>query len=152
MNVFNNYADYYDLLYKNKNYSSEVEYVDLLIKKYFINAKSILDLGCGTGRHAVNLVQKGYDVCGVDISEKMISQARERYLDKNTSFFCNDIRFARLEKKFDVVISLFHVISYQITNNDLKQTFLTANEHLEIQDFLFLIFGMVRQFLLKSLV
>jgi len=51
--VFNAYAAYYDLLYKEKNYAEEAEYIHGLIQKNTPGAKTILELGCGTGQHAV---------------------------------------------------------------------------------------------------
>ena len=67
MAVFYSYAQYYDLLYREKDYPGEVDYVDALIKKYAVNdARTILDLGCGTGGHAILLARKGYRVTGVD--------------------------------------------------------------------------------------
>lgn len=135
MNIFENYALYYDFLYQDKNYELEADYVDCLIKKYSKDAKSILELGSGTGKHAILLAQKGYEVVGVDISENMVKQAQVRVLENKdlkdkTSFFCADIRSLNLNKKFDAVISLFHVVSYQTTNQDLKKTFAVAKNHL----------------------
>ncbi|MCK4650930.1 class I SAM-dependent methyltransferase [Candidatus Babeliales bacterium] len=135
MNVFENYAAYYDLLYQDKNYESEANYIDKLIQKYFLNAKSIFELGCGTGKHAMFLAKKGYFVHGVDFSNKMISFAKnivEEHKDLvgKLNFSYGDIRSVCLNKKFDIVISLFHVVSYQLTNDDLKKTFLSAAKHL----------------------
>jgi SAM-dependent methyltransferase len=135
MNVFENYAFYYDLLYKDKNYESEANYIDDLIKKYSIKANSILELGCGTGKHAILLVQKGYEIVGVDISQNMVDQAQKiilknKSLGRKVSFSCADIRSLNLNKKFDAVISLFHVVSYQTTNQDLQKTFSVAKNHL----------------------
>ena len=132
MNIFNDYAYYYDLFYKDKKYDEEVEYVEKIIKKYFNKAKSILDFGCGTGIHAAYFSQKGYLVHGIDISKKMVEQAiiKNKKLSKELSFSCDDIRFARLDKKYDVILSLFHVISYQISNQDLNNVFLTAKENI----------------------
>ena len=62
MNSFGLYSDYYDLLYAEKDYDHEVQYVDGLIRQYLPNAASILDLGCGTGLHAVALASQGYSV------------------------------------------------------------------------------------------
>jgi SAM-dependent methyltransferase len=135
MNVFENYAHYYDFLYQDKNYELEADYVDRLLKKYSNDAKSILELGCGTGKHAIFLAQKGYEVFGVDISENMVNQAQVRALEykdlkDKTSFSCADIRSLNLNKKFDAVISLFHVVSYQTTNQDLQKAFYVAKNHL----------------------
>lgn len=135
MDNFKLYAAYYDLLYKDKDYHKEVSYINQLITKYSPkNVQNILDLGCGTGRHDFILTSHGYKVLGVDISKAMIDNANESNHDKNTSieFKVGDARTFRADSKFDAVISLFHVASYQTTNNDLQNYFKTAREHLEV--------------------
>ncbi len=131
MEVFKEYSKYYNLLYKDKDYQKEVDYIISIIKQYNPSAQSILNLGCGTGKHDFFLSQKGYTVTGIDLSETMISEAK-KYATNNTNldFSQGDIRTIRLGKKYDVVVSLFHVISYQITNDDLLKAFSTAWEHL----------------------
>jgi len=47
------------------------------------------------------------------------------------SFYCSDIRQLNLERTFDVVISLFHVVSYQVSNSDLRNVFSTISSHLK---------------------
>lgn len=137
MNTFGNvYSRYYDLLYKDKDYKKEVDYIDFLIKKYHPDsesAKSVLELGCGTGRHAEYLIQKGYEVYGVDKSLEMLDIAIKRYHEKQSraTFIHSDIRNLQLKKKFDIVMSLFHVVSYQTTNESVLQSFLTAKNHLK---------------------
>jgi len=133
MNSFNLYAKYYDLFYHDKNYEEEVNYVDELIKKNsLIEATHILDMGCGTGIHANLLSQLNYKVDGVDVSEKMIATARSNYSDnKKLRFFNGDITNFRSKNKYQVVTSLFHVISYQNSNDDLLSSFKTAFDHLE---------------------
>jgi len=139
MGVFNLYARYYNLLYKEKDYAGEAEYVHKLIQKYQPGAKSILDLGCGTGRHDILLAEKGYGVTGVDMSQEMLGIAKAQAKTKNKTeiersnltFLQGDVRNIRLNKTFDVVISLFHVMSYQTTNEDLNAAFETASVHLK---------------------
>ena len=79
MSVFGKeYSQIYDLLYKSKDYEGEVEYLNKLIKKnYKKKIKNILDIGCGTGKHASLLVDKGYHLHGVDMSPQMISIAKK---------------------------------------------------------------------------
>jgi len=134
MNVFKNYANYYNLLYKDKNYQKEVDYVDSIIKKHNKTAFDVLDLGCGTGNHDFLLAKKGYNVTGIDISEDMTKVALKRKIENkvdNIEFFNQDIRNINLNKQYDIIISLFHVISYQTTNEDLIKVFNGVAKHLK---------------------
>ena len=58
--VFDAYSNYYDLLYQDKDYVAETEYINSLISSYSKNAESILELGSGTGIHAGLLANIGY--------------------------------------------------------------------------------------------
>lgn len=130
MSVFDKYyAQYYDLLYKDKDYESEANYIIFLIKMFYPEAKSILDLGCGTGRHAKLFSDAGFEVLGVDQSPYMLQEAMNRKND-NLDFIEGDIRFLTLKRKFDIVTALFHVLSYQNNNKDVETLFKTAYEHL----------------------
>ena len=130
MSVFDKYyAQFYDMLYKDKDYESESNYIISLIKKYNPEAKSILDLGCGTGRHAELFSNKGFIVLGVDQSKCMLNEAMNRK-NNNLDFIEGDVRFLKLDKKFGVVTALFHVLSYQITNKDVESLIRTAYNHL----------------------
>ena len=134
--VFDIYARYYDLLYRDKDYSGESDYVAEHIHKEMPGAVHILELGCGTGTHAEHLARKGYTVHGIDMSEAMLSRATARKASLSTelaqrlSFEVGDVRTLRMKRKYDVVISLFHVMSYQVTNADLAAAFETASAHL----------------------
>jgi len=135
--VFDSYSEYYDLLYRDKDYDAETNYVDSLIKSFHNNAISVLELGSGTGLHASLLAQLGYNVVGIDQSKTMLNkaEARKKYLQKsiadNLSFHQGDIRSYKSDEKFDVAISLFHVMSYMETNADLINAIKTANNHLK---------------------
>jgi len=136
MPVFSNYAKYYNLIYQNKDYKAEAGFIDDLIHKYAPKAKTILNLGCGTGRHDCALALKGYTLTGIDISKEMLAVARnsiKSFDPKYTApaFHNGDIRTVRLDREFDVVTSLFHVMSYQTTNTDLHNAFNTAAVHLK---------------------
>lgn len=136
MTVFHRYAQYYDLLYRDKDYASEIDYIVSLIREYAPDAETILDLGCGSGIHAAGLFRRGYDVHGVDASRHMIacaSDRRERETGTQSgrlSFSCGDIRDYRTDRSFDVVTALFHVMSYQIADEDILRAIETAGIHL----------------------
>jgi SAM-dependent methyltransferase len=133
MAVFGSYAHYYDLLYREKDYPGEVDYVDALIKKYATkDAGTILDLGCGTGGHAVLLARKGYRVTGVDRSDAMLAIAEEKKRQGGGSveFEKGDISTVRLGRSFDTAIAMFAVMGYQTTNEDLERSLLNTGRHL----------------------
>lgn len=130
MTVFNDYSQYYDLLYQDKDYEAETNYILDLIKKYHAKTKSILELGCGTGKHANLLAKNNFIIHGVDISPTMLEIAKKNH-HPNISFALGDARNYRANQKFDTVISLFHVASYQNSNQDLNDYFQTANLHLD---------------------
>jgi SAM-dependent methyltransferase len=80
------------------------------------------------------LAEKGYAMTGVDMSEEMLLIARSQPLNRSTAqplnFIHGDIRTFRLDQKFDVAISLFHVMSYQTTNEDFFSALKTTKAHL----------------------
>jgi SAM-dependent methyltransferase len=136
MSSFAGYARYYDLLYRDKDYGGESDYVHELLQKHAPGARSILELGCGTGAHAALLTKHGYEICAVDGSPHMIELAKARIallpaeLSMKLKLLVGDVRNVRLSDHFDAVISLFHVMSYQTTNSDLASAFATASVHL----------------------
>jgi trans-aconitate methyltransferase len=131
MSVFGNYSKYYNLLYKDKDYEGEAEYIFSLIQKYNPVTELILELGCGTGKHAKIIAEKGYKIHGIDSSQTMLQEALS-IENQNLFFEQGDVRTFRANKKFDCVISLFHVASYQNSNEDVINYFKTAGEHLSV--------------------
>ena len=136
MAIFSNYARYYDLMYQDKDYAGEAQFIQRLIQTHAPATTTILELGCGTGNHAMLLAKEGYQVHGVDLSQEMLGYANERCarlspaLATKLQFSQGDLRQVRLDRQFDVVLSLFHVISYQTNNEDLLAAFETAKAHL----------------------
>lgn len=135
--VFQDYSAYYDLLYREKDYASEAEYVGRLLRSMLPNSRTLLELGSGTGQHGRLLAEQGFEVFGVERSKRMM-ELSSRNGDKAPSgaggFECilGDIRSVDLNRRFDAVISLFHVVSYQTSNSDVTQTFATAARHLGV--------------------
>lgn len=135
--TFDLYAAYYDLLYRDKDYSSEVNYINSVIVANGGSLDgSILELGCGTGGHAVYLAASNRTIHGIDLSMEMVQRANDlkttfpTQLSERLTFEVGDIRSFRSARKFDMVVSLFHVISYQTKNEDITNSFNTARCHL----------------------
>lgn len=126
---FKLYSQYYDLLYKDKDYKAEADYLAELIHNYLPEAKKIIELGSGTGKHANLLAEKGFQIFGLERSPEMVEIANRTKKD-NVSFQVADIAVFKTNQTFDVALSLFHVISYLIDNKSLISTFEHANSYL----------------------
>ena len=127
----------YDTLYQDKDYGREAAYIHGLLMRYAPEAKSILEMGCGTLGHAVRLAKNGYVIHGFDRSEPMLRHASQQ-LDRlpahdraRVSCGVGDLASYRAGRRFDAVLSLFHVLCYQTTNEDLEAAFGTASAHIE---------------------
>jgi len=121
--VFQKYAKYYDLLYQDKDYKAESDYISSLINTHLPETKKILEFGSGSGIHARLLGDLGYQITGIERSQQMIDLGNKKAdLNGSTSnFSCvlGDCTETFIGDDFDAVISLFHVISYQTTDKSI---------------------------------
>jgi SAM-dependent methyltransferase len=133
--VFGEYAQFYDTFYADKDYDREVEFVlDLYRRAKGQLPLRVLDLGCGTGGHMLPLLRRGIVVRGVDRSEEMVERANAKLARAGTGdraqVVCGDIRTYRGDATFDLVVSMFAVVGYLTSNDDLMRGFQTARAHL----------------------
>ena len=141
--AFNQYGTYYDLLYQDKNYAAEADYVAATLRKAAPDLRDFLEFGAGTGRHGRLLAREGFNVVGIESSKAMVgSTQRDNEIKSDAgegTFSCEigDIRNFEINMKFDAVIALFHVVSYQTSNHDLLKVFTNAAHHLKPQGLFF---------------
>jgi SAM-dependent methyltransferase len=118
-NVFGpGYAAAYDLFYAEKDYEAECDVIERAFAEF--SAKPIhrvLDLGCGTGGHAIPLAGRGYDVIGVDRSPWMLAaalvKAETADVTGRISFLLDDVTAARPMASCDAALMMFNVLGYQ---------------------------------------
>jgi SAM-dependent methyltransferase len=131
MDNFNSaYSRYYDLLYKDKNYEKEAQYLVQLTRSFHPAATHLLELGCGTGNHAAVLCRHGYRVTGLERSTDMVALANSKSIEGFRAI-AGDITNFAISQQFDVALSLFHVVSYLAGNDELASCFRCVNDHLE---------------------
>jgi SAM-dependent methyltransferase len=134
---FDEYALYYDLFYGDKDYVAEAAYTAGLIRRHAPGATRILELGCGTGGHAIPLAADGFSVTGIDLSHRMLETAEQRKraapseIAERLAFMPGDARHISLGTTFDAVIAMFHVLSYQTATADVVALLESAARHLE---------------------
>lgn len=133
MKNFETYARYYDLLYRDKDYEREASYVLELIAQNIETPRYILNLGCGTGMHDAVFRAQGITLDGIDMSSDMLRIARARFPEPSQGeYHLGDIRewSHPSQRKYDAIISLFHVMSYQTSNEDVYRVLETVDRHL----------------------
>jgi SAM-dependent methyltransferase len=136
------YSRIYDGLYESKDYADEVRFVlnrsgKVTQTQDAPTALDILDLGCGTGRHAVQFASIGHRVHGIDLSSQMLDVAVERakqlnpYVRNRVSFSQGDIRDFSISHQFDAAYCLFHVMSYLHNDQDIVMALSNVRSHLK---------------------
>jgi len=120
---FNLYSKYYDLLYSDKNYKTESLYILDLLEKYKSSTiDSLIELGSGTGNHVQHYASSFNRVLGLERSEEMVNISKSKSI-LNFTPIVSDITKFDLSIKFDAAISLFHVISYLNSNEEIISCF-----------------------------
>jgi len=104
--LFENYAETYDKETFTQGTIGEVDFIEQEIN--FDRTKRLLDIGCGTGRHAIELAKRAYQVVGVDLSESQLKRAREKAekAGVKVDFIQKDARKLDFNTEFDVVIMM----------------------------------------------
>lgn len=125
--MYKNFSKVYDIMMEYADYDGWENIIEEKIERYGDSPKTILDLGCGTGEVLLRLLPN-YEMTGVDLSKEMVEIAR-RKVDQ-VSFYIQDMRHLKLEKKHDVVISLFDTVNHLISLEGLKETFSSVWENL----------------------
>lgn len=133
MSAFGDYAEWYDLFYTEKEYGAEAAYVDQTLREHGASGGTLLEVGCGTGAHAVELTSKGWQISGIDYSAGMLERARRRFAGAalNVELHQADARSFDLGRTFDAAVSLFHVMSYQAGPGALESALRAVRRHLQ---------------------
>jgi 2-polyprenyl-3-methyl-5-hydroxy-6-metoxy-1,4-benzoquinol methylase len=104
--LFENYGKQYDAEVFTQGTPGECDFIEQEINHD--KSLKILDVGCGTGRHSIELAKRGYDVTGIDLSESQLAKAREKAAARNLSldFQQQDARHLSFKDEFDLAIML----------------------------------------------
>ena len=104
--LFENYARKYDKEVYVQGTLGECDFIEQEIGRD--RSKKIIDIGCGTGRHAIELAKREYNVTGVDLSENQIKRAREKAKEAGVviGFQIQDARNLSFDSEFDLAIML----------------------------------------------
>ncbi len=123
-------AAYYDKLYTGmgKDYASEALQLRMLLERQLRSpGRALLDVACGTGRHA-RFLSDDFDVTGIDIEPAMLEIARRECA--KAKFHQGDMRDFDISRTFDAVICLFSSIGFMTTEEDLDRAISNMARHL----------------------
>ena len=127
--LYKQFAKYYDLIYTKKDYKSEFDYQNKLIKKYQKSkGKDLLEVACGTGRY-LEYCEKTYHCTGFDLNQAMLNIAKKKL--KKTKLHQGNMQTFDLHKQFDIVTCLFSSIGYLKNTKQLEQTIVNFSKHLK---------------------
>ena len=122
-------ARYYDVMHQYRDYSQECQFTHELIKRYYPGAEHVLDIGCGTGGHAIEMAQRGYSVTGIDKSQDMINIAEEKAekAGVNIDFKCIDFHDLGGIGEFQAAYCLGYTFLYITTYAEVMSFFTTVH-------------------------
>lgn len=125
--MFTKTAEYYDALYAFKDYQEACNQLDHHIRSIKPEAKTLLDVACGTGKH-ISFLRDHYEVQGLDINSELLRVAETRC--PGVPFHAEDMSDFNLGLTFDVVICLFSSIGYVRTPENLRKSVQCMADHL----------------------
>lgn len=130
MNNYDIYAEFYDNFKSTDNYDIFLKYYLEVAQEYDFKGKDILDLGCGTGNSMLPLLEKGFNVVGIDGSSEMLKIAEKKLINYSTELYNYDITNFNLDKSFDLIISVDDVINHLTEKDMIDKCFASVKKHL----------------------
>lgn len=142
-NWFN--SPYYHILYKNRNEKEAQVFVNNLVQHLQIaKGSTLIDIGCGKGRHATNFNSLGLVVVGVDLSQNSIAAASKNEND-TLKFAVHDMREVYHKNSFDVVTNLFTSFGYFEKIEDEQKAIIAMANNLKAEGVLIIDFMNVKK-------
>ncbi len=125
---YSNLAQYYDKFYCYVAYESQADFFLKLLNRYKVKNQKLLDLACGTGKHAALMTKRGCEVIGVDLSPEMVDVANKLY--PQIRFHQGDMKTWKNGEKFGAITILFNSILYNKNRQELIQTLTNCHDQL----------------------
>lgn len=140
MEQYSDFAFIYDELMNEVDYNEWVEYIEKIIEKENTKVKNILELACGTGNLTIPLTKKNYDIAGIDISDEMLSVAKQKAEREGIELVLLQQDITELDfeiTNLDCVLCACYGFNYITYDEDLENVFEKSYELLR-EDGLFI--------------
>jgi ubiquinone/menaquinone biosynthesis C-methylase UbiE len=131
-NLFDEIAEFYDALHEDVDYAAECALLEKTFSRFLHRQPdALLDLGCGTGSHALVLAKRGFHVTGIDASSGMLREARAKARGRpNPAFVRADMRRFDLGRAFDAALCMDGAYTHLLTERDLLSHLRAVRRHL----------------------
>ncbi len=127
-NSYQGFAQLYDALTFDVDYENIAAFIHSIFQKHGLNEGLVLDLACGTGTLTLALASKGYEMLGADLSEDMLSVARQKEGAEGILFLNQSMDDFELYGTVDAIVCVLDSINYLTEPEALLKTFrLCAN-------------------------
>lgn len=130
---YERFAFVYDLLMEDVPYDKWIDRLIEMKNIYQVEGTKVLDIACGTGEFTVRLAQQGFDVTGVDLSEEMLSIARDKAEEAKVSvpFYHQNMVELDTGEQFDSIVIFCDSLNYLPEEEDVQKTFANIYEQLK---------------------
>jgi ubiquinone/menaquinone biosynthesis C-methylase UbiE len=123
--MYKRFADFYSTG-PYATYSAHMaEQLESILKRIGTSVRTVLDVACGEGTFAVAAASMGFAVTGIDLSEEMLTLARDKAAREGVSveFLQDDMRTMEFERAFDLATCWYDSLNYILELDELKRTF-----------------------------
>lgn len=151
MNWFENWFNtkYYHILYGNRNHEEAKLFINNLTSHLNLKKNSkIIDIACGTGRHAIYLNILGYNVTGIDLSKNNIEEA-SKFSKKNLRFYIHDMRKLFKPNQYDLAVNLFTSFGYFNKDSDNEKALISIAGNVKREGLIVIDFMNVKKVLMN---
>lgn len=148
--LYKKYAKYYDRIYEKMDIKKECNFIKWSVNKHKTSAgNELLDVACGTGRHA-EILQDNFTVHGVDINPEMLKIATEKMPQQK--FSNGNMKNLDLNQEYDVVICMFSAMNYNTSLEEMEKTLKNFHQHLKPGGVLIFDYGINKENWIEGLV
>ena len=147
-------SENYLKVYKHRDESEAERLVTLIEENSNLEPQSsVLDMACGAGRHAIAFAKKGFKVTAVDLSQRLLAEAKKNAIEAgvNIDYVLSDILDYNSEQQFNLIVNLFTSIGYFEKDDENFAVVKKAYSLLKKEGY-FVIDYFNKYFLLKNLV
>src|SRR3954465_5631067 len=120
--AYDGLAPAYDAFTAGHEYERWLDYLETLAVEYGLAGRRLLDVGCGTGKSFLPMLERGYDVVACDLSSEMVARARAKIAPDRAQVLVADMRDLPELGAFDLVTCLDDAINYATSRHELRST------------------------------